>query len=359
METGYRGTFVISWSQTEIDTLPSPDISLVVVGATWRWSGAAVQIDVNGAMPALADTVGGATLHQRAARIVRRLVGAALSPGLRATPDLFDDPGASDTSAQPEFILTDGRQTYRASIIAVPEAATNLVMFAGQMPPAGKDLWIVRAALGQDRPAPAPAPEGGVICFSSGTFIDTPRGPRLIEALRPGDLVWTADNGAQEILWTGQRRMSGARLYAMPHLRPIRIRAGALGDGTPDYDLLVSPEHRVLMCGAAARDLFGTPEVLVRACDLVDDNRITQAPGLREITYVHLLLPAHEVIFANGALAESFHPLSAALGTIEDQQLQALLAVVPEAESAPHSYGAYARRLLNRSEAAILRHAAA
>jgi hypothetical protein len=359
METGYYGTFVISWSQTEVDTLANPDISLVVTGATWRWNGEAVQVDASGQVLRLGGAIGAATLHQRAARMVRKLVGAAIDPRPETKRHVFEDRPDETSVPQPEFILTDGRQTYRATIIPVPQSAARLVMFVGQLPPSGQDLWIVRAALDPRRIDATPRAEGGVICFAAGTLIDTPRGSRPIEMLKPGDMVWTADNGAQEILWTGQRRMSGARLYAMPHLRPIRIRVGALGDGAPEEDLLVSPEHRVLICGAAARDLFGTPEVLVRASDLVDELRVTQAPGLMEITYVHLLLPAHEVIFANGALAESFHPQSAALETIESSQRAALLEVLPDAQDNPQSYGAYARRLLNRSEAAILRHAAA
>lgn len=357
MEAGYRGTFVISWSQTEVDSICNPDPSLIVTGATWRWHGEAVQVDSTGQVLRLGGALGSATLHQRAAKMVRRLVGVAVSPGLSDAPfvgDTFDD-----EPQDAQFLLTNGRQTFRATLIAVPDSAARLVMFVGQMPPKSQDLWVVRAALTPQGIAPQPAPEGGVICFGAGTVIDTTRGPKLIETLTPGDMVWTADNGAQEVLWTGKRRMSGARLYAMPHLRPIRIRAGALGDDLPDDDLLVSPEHRVLICGVHARDLFGTPEVLVRARDLIDEARVTQAPGLREITYVHVLLPAHEIIFANGALAESFHPQSASMDTLDDDQKASLLAGLPDAGHMPQSYGAYARRLLNQSEAAILRHAAA
>ena len=59
--------------------------------------------------------------------------------------------------------------------------------------------------------------------------VQTPQGPRLVEELREGDHVQTKDDGAQEIQWIGSRRMTGARLFAMPRLRPIRIRAGAEG----------------------------------------------------------------------------------------------------------------------------------
>ncbi|MFA5582109.1 MAG: Hint domain-containing protein, partial [Paracoccaceae bacterium] len=37
------------------------------------------------------------------------------------------------------------------------------------------------------------------LCFTPGTLIDTPDGPRLVEDLRPGDLVLTADHGAQPL----------------------------------------------------------------------------------------------------------------------------------------------------------------
>ena len=76
--------------------------------------------------------------------------------------------------------------------------------------------------------------------------------------------------------------MSGARLFAMPEQRPIRLRRGALGVDRPEDDLIVSPEHRVLVKGRAARDLWGEDEVLVRAADLVGDRFITVDHSLRE-----------------------------------------------------------------------------
>ena len=45
MGTGYRGTFVISWSQTEVDGLQAAPRDSLVVGAGWTWHGEAVQVD--------------------------------------------------------------------------------------------------------------------------------------------------------------------------------------------------------------------------------------------------------------------------------------------------------------------------
>ena len=173
--------------------------------------------------------------------------------------------------------------------------------------------------------------------------------------LRPGDSILTADHGPQPVLWMGQRRVTGARLYVMPHLRPIRIRAAALGGGRPDVDLHVSPHHRMLLRGRAADALFGTPEVLVRACDLVDRHGISVDTAVREVTYVHVLLESHQVVFANGVETESFHPHGAGLDTLDPVQREALATVLPD----PAGYGGFARRPLSVSEAAILRHEAA
>jgi hypothetical protein len=195
-----------------------------------------------------------------------------------------------------------------------------------------------------------------VICFTPGTRIATPTGPRLIQTLQPGDLVLTKDDGPQPVIWTGERRMSGARLYAMPHLRPIRFRAGSLGVDRPEPDLIVSPAHRMLLKGGAAQALFGTTEVLVRAEDLVNDSSIAVDHALREVTYIHILLERHNIVFANGIETESFHPSNTALEMVDAAQREGLLAILPEIARNPETYGDYARRNLSGSEAALLRH---
>jgi hypothetical protein len=207
--------------------------------------------------------------------------------------------------------------------------------------------------------ATASGADGGVICFTPGTWISTPDGTRRVEELREGEYVQTRDSGPQEIVWIGARRMTGARMFAMPHLRPIRISAGALGIDRPDQSLLVSPEHRMLVRGDAARALFNTPEVLVPASALVNGGSVRVDSAVREVTYVHVLLSSHQILWANGVETESFHPSNASIGALSKSDRLRLLARLPGLDQNPHRYGDFARRNLSVSEAAILLHDAA
>ena len=74
------------------------------------------------------------------------------------------------------------------------------------------------------------------------------------------------------------------------------------------------------------------------------------------MTYIHILLGQHNVIWANGLETESFHPSNAALDMIDATQRTDLLQILPDLADNPHAYGDYARRNLSASEAAILRH---
>lgn len=352
MKTGSMGTFVISWSQTEVDGLKAASLDLLSVGATWRWTGAAVRVDGPQGVLLLEGAEGATDIRKRAARMVRRLVGVAVAGN--AAPPSAEEP--VEDLAEQGFIVTDGHQSFTVTIIPVPDTGARLLMVVGDLPPVDQDLWVVRAAIDRTHSGAGARTAGGVICFTPDTRLMTPDGVRAIQSLRPGDLILTRDNGPQSVLWSGHRRMSGARLYAMPHLRPIRFRAGALGTDRPDADLLVSPQHRMLVKGASALALFNTPEVLVAAEDLVNDGSIMVDQAMREVTYVHILLEQHNIVWANGLETESFHPSNTALDTIDPVQREGLLALLPGVAQNPHGYGDYARRNLSGSEAAILRH---
>lgn len=169
-----------------------------------------------------------------------------------------------------------------------------------------------------------------VPCFAAGTTILTPVGDVPVEKLVVGDLVMTRDKGPQPIRWIGNRVLGQDELQAEPRLRPIRISRGALGIGLPSQDLLVSPQHRVLVQSRIAQRIFGTDEVLVPAKTLVvmEGVDIDEAP--EGVTYYHLMFEHHEVIVSNGAASESFYPGPQALRSVDKAALDELLAIFPQ-----------------------------
>jgi len=354
MRAGFRGTFVISWSQTELDGLSAAPLHTLDVGAAWSWRGEPVRVDGSSELLQLDHAEGETDTRRRAARMVRRLVGAAISD-TRSLARV--DTGHPLTDAS--FVVTDGSQSYTVTLIEVGGDAPPLLMFLNELPPRETELWVVHHTLTPAADSLMHAGSGGVICFTPGTRIRTPDGDRPVEELREGDRVLTKDDGAQEILWTGGRRMTGARLYAMPELRPVRISTGALGIERPDQEFLVSPQHRMLVRGRAALALFNTPEVLVAAKDLVNGSTIRVDATVREVRYIHLLLDRHQVVWANGVETESFHPASASMSTLSDADRARLTEGFPNLAADPIRYGPYARRTLSSSEAAILMHEAA
>lgn len=354
MGTGFCGTFVISWSQTEVDGLKAAPVFGLRVGAAWLWHGDAVRVDGPDELLRLEQADGEQDIRRRAARMVRRLVGAAVSNAAR-----LDDVEIDASFQDDSFVVTNGVESYTVTLIEVGPGQPPLLMFVDAIPPKNQPLWVVHQSYEAPLSDPQAPDAGGVICFTPGTRIATPEGARRVEDLREGDRVATKDNGAQEIHWIGTRRMTGARLFAMPRLRPVRFRAGALGVERPDQELLVSPEHRMVVKGSVARALFNTDEVLVRAKDLINGHNVLIDSQLREVTYVHLLLSAHQVVWANGVETESFHPSNTALASLGDADRARLLRAHPEFEADPQAYGAPARRNLSASEAAILMHDAA
>jgi Hint domain len=70
-----------------------------------------------------------------------------------------------------------------------------------------------------------------------------------VETLKRGDLVLTSDGRSVPVDWLGIQTVSLMFADKMRVL-PIRIRAGALAENGPSRDLLVSPDHALLVDGA-------------------------------------------------------------------------------------------------------------
>ncbi len=187
--------------------------------------------------------------------------------------------------------------------------------------------------------------ENIIICFTHNTLIRTPFGERPIQDLHPGDFVLTRDRGPQPMRWIGKRTVPGRGRIA-----PIRFAAGAFGNDAP---LFVSPQHRMLHRSGVANLYFDTPEVMVPAKHLENGTSVRQIE-VPQVTYYHMLFDRHEVVWANGALSESFHPGAEGLTAIAPQAREELFTLFPELRVNPNDYGATARRVLRQFEARLV-----
>ena len=179
-----------------------------------------------------------------------------------------------------------------------------------------------------------------VPCFTPGTFIETARGRVLVEQLRVGDRVKTLDHGLQPVEWIGTREIVQDELAAHANWRPIQIDKGALGAQMPDRDMLVSPQHRMMIESDKAELHFGEREVLAPAKSLtfLDGVRVVD---MDRITYIHVMCKAHEIIMADGVWTESFQPGDISLAGMDEPQRAELTALFPGLEGATEGKDGY------------------
>ena len=193
-----------------------------------------------------------------------------------------------------------------------------------------------------------------VPCFTPGTRIATARGECPVEDLRVGDRVVTRDNGLQEIRWVGRRDLAEAELTLTPHLRPVLIRAGSLGENLPERDMQVSPNHRMLLCEDRAVLYFDEYEVLAAAKHLTHRRGIETVPR-GGVSYVHFMFDQHEIVLADNTWSESFQPGDQTLGSMASPQRDEIFEIFPELA---HQQGladyTSARLTLKRHEARLI-----
>ncbi len=168
-----------------------------------------------------------------------------------------------------------------------------------------------------------------VTCFTPGTRIKTARGEVDAEQIAKGDWVLTRDNGYQQVTWSGRRDLDAADLSRTPEFAPVFIPAGALGPSCPERDMVVSPQHRVMMSSPETQLLFAEDEVLVAAADLVGRFGIRRMRGARQASYIHFMFNQHELVMSDGIWTESFQPGQAALRSMDNAQRDEILALFP------------------------------
>ncbi|WP_299989345.1 Hint domain-containing protein [uncultured Ruegeria sp.] len=237
--------------------------------------------------------------------------------GSDITASYFDDvvtielpDGTEVTYTGVTFYLADGREVFTPTDGSVLQQGTFVSSSVTDFSDDGGSFGSVDIDNGDLGPP----------CFTPGTLIATPDGPRLIEDLKPGDLVTTADSGAKPLLWIGRKSVAATGKFA-----PIRFDAGVFGLTQP---LLVSPQHRMLIDDWRAPYLYGHDEVLIAAHCLVNGKTVTRVEG-GEVEYIHLLFRRHEIVIANGAKSESYYP-GHALTRSERRTQAEIYALFPE-----------------------------
>lgn len=222
---------------------------------------------------------------------------AGLITATSATPDLSTIDYINSQKTVTKVVVTDsthlalynGRTALGTITLATPLAAGVHAdwhadaTLAGSVIGSGTDIFL-----------------SDVACYAAGTGIATPHGACPIERLRAGDMVLASADGRapwtpRRIRWIGHRRIALARHPRPETVRPIRVRPGAIADGMPHRDLMLSPDHAVLVEGR-----------LICIRQLVNGATILAAPMQGEVTYYHLELDAHAILLAEGLTAESY-----------------------------------------------------
>ncbi len=171
------------------------------------------------------------------------------------------------------------------------------------------------------------APQVAAVCFAGGTRIRTTRGEVAVESLVVGDLAVTSSGEHRPIRWLGHRTVDCRRHPRPNEVLPVRIVAHAFGAGRPVRDLVLSPGHAVCV------DVLG--EVLIPASALVNGTTVTQEEA-EAVTYWHVELDAHEVIFAENLPCESYLEMGNR-GFFIGEAGATTLHAAPDAVAADHS----------------------
>ncbi|WP_170382479.1 Hint domain-containing protein [Ruegeria atlantica] len=261
--------------------------------------------------------------------------------GVDITSSFFNDmvtvelgDGTQVTYTGVTFYLADGREVFTPTDGQVLQDGAFVSSSITDTSDTGASFGSVNIANGDLGPP----------CFTPGTMIGTPEGPRLIEDLKVGDLITTTDHGDQPLLWMGR-----TKVQAQGKLAPIRFEAGVLGLNQP---LTVSPQHRMLIADWRAPYLFGHSEVLIAAHCLVNGRTVTRVE-CGEVEYIHLLFAQHEIVIANGAKSESYYP-GHAISQAEQDTQDEVLRLFPELRSRNPVLPETARPVIRPREARAL-----
>jgi Hint domain-containing protein len=246
--------------------------------------------------------------------------------------------GGTTVEAEYQIVVQDDSTGLQYTLVAV-NITNSLLSFATSeglafldvAPPVGVPLRVISTSEGPENSGldATDANDYVPLCFCQHTLIETFLGPIPVENLKPNNLVKTLGEDFLPLRQTFRSVFAAAQLAANPNLRPVRISAGALGNGLPKRDLLVSRHHRMLTSSKIAGRMFGVNNVFVSAIKLTDLPGIYVDEDAQHVEYFHLLFDKHEVVFAESAPSESLFTGPEALRSVSPEAKAEILTLMP------------------------------
>ena len=181
-----------------------------------------------------------------------------------------------------EEVAGDARAYPLASIASTPLSPASTLLAVTTTNPGNGGLALVNTA---------------IACFRAGTRLEAADGPVVVEALRAGMPLRTASGALRNIIWIGHSRVDCRRHPRPREVLPVRLAMGAIGDGLPERDLWLSPDHGLFIDGH-----------LVPVRYLLNGATVEQpdAGHADAVQYFHVELETHDILLAEGLPAESY-----------------------------------------------------
>ena len=271
------GWFILPWSQTNVDRLPSGRAAPIRVGDTWKWQGQATRVD----QPHLLEKIDfNGDVYAQTVQLVQSLVFNAV--GDRALPNMR--PGG--------FVVSDGGSEYRIAEIDAGPDRSSLLLFVDHVPPVSRNLKVVRKLDAEGHVQDQTAGERAFITLGSEVWL---RGPQGLKRAGDVEIENKIEAGGDRLV-----TVLSARPIARPLGAPVRIRKDSMGPGLPRNDLVVAPTTSVLIQGQSSELLFGESQGFMVAEDMINKKTILTIGPDSGAQLIELELSEPCVLICNG-----------------------------------------------------------
>ncbi|APX90359.1 hypothetical protein BV394_11990 [Brevirhabdus pacifica] len=178
--------------------------------------------------------------------------------------------------------------------------------------------------------------EGGLL---EGTQVRTPCGPRRVENVRPGDLIVTRSNGLQPVRMVWRRSLSQDRMRAEPERAPVRLKPRAVGPMMPQQDLVLAPEHPILIPGYRLDGVSDTAGGLMAAGALAGTSDAAYVDrSMERARLFSLVFDTPQIFVANGLPVASVELTETVVAGLDEDLRDSVLQLFPQLRREPSAY---------------------